>query len=88
MKHNLNHLRNEITDIDTKVLELLKRRFEVVQKIAELKKEAGVEIDDAERERELFEMYEKLAVELNLDLKFVKKIFEEIILESKKIQEK
>ncbi|MBI2436805.1 MAG: chorismate mutase [Candidatus Magasanikbacteria bacterium] len=88
MNNNLENLREEINGIDEQILKLLKTRFEIAQEIGKIKKEQGTQIDDTLREEELFEMYEKLARELGLDGEFVKKIFEEIILESKRIQTK
>lgn len=88
MNPNLNTLREEINGIDREVLKLLKRRFEIVKEIGEIKEIEKLEIEDRGREKELYEMYENVARELNLDVEFVKKIFEEIILESKKIQSK
>lgn len=88
MKHNLVQLREEIDTIDTQILKLLKRRFEIALEIGEIKQEQGTQIDDVTREEELFEMYKRVAEELELNIEFVKKIFEEIILESKKIQSK
>lgn len=86
MNPNLHTLREEINGIDLEILKLLKRRFEIAGEIKEIKEIEKLEIEDGERERELFGIYESVAGELNLDVEFVKKIFEDIILESKKIQ--
>jgi len=82
--NNLQDLRQDINDIDKTILELLQKRFEVTKKIRLLK--TGVEIEDKEREQELFAMYKRIGDNLGLDEEFVRIIFKEIINESKNIQ--
>jgi len=49
----LNELRKEIDILDNQLLEILEDRFEVVKKVAERKKQAGLPIVDKAREDEL-----------------------------------
>lgn len=53
MSENLEELRREIDGIDQKMVELFKRRMEVVTQVAAYKKERGLPILDASRERVL-----------------------------------
>ena len=53
MSENLDELRREIDGIDQKMVELFKRRMEVVTQVAAYKKERGLPILDASRERAL-----------------------------------
>ena len=53
MSENLEELRCEIDSIDQKMVELFKRRMEVVTQVAAYKKERGLPILDASRERAL-----------------------------------
>lgn len=53
MSENLEELRREIDSIDQKMVELFKRRMEVVTQVAAYKKERGLPILDASRERAL-----------------------------------
>lgn len=53
MSENLEELRREIDGIDQKMVELFKRRMEVVTQVAAYKKERGLPILDASRERAL-----------------------------------
>lgn len=50
---SIENLRNEIDSIDKELVELFNRRMETVRKVAEYKKETGVPLYDAQREREL-----------------------------------
>lgn len=53
MSENLEELRREIDSIDQRMVELFKRRMEVVTQVAAYKKERGLPILDASRERAL-----------------------------------
>ena len=53
MSENLEELRREIDGIDQKMVELFKRRMEIVTQVAAYKKEKGLPILDASRERAL-----------------------------------
>lgn len=53
MSENLEELRREIDSIDQKMVELFKRRMEVVTQVAAYKKERGLPILDTSRERAL-----------------------------------
>lgn len=84
MEDELKTLRKEIDAIDHDLFELLKKRFDVAQKIGEIKQGKGIE--DTKREAELYALYEAWAKELHLDVDFVTHVFEIIIQESKRIQ--
>lgn len=51
-EQELNNLRNEVRDIDTKLAELFERRIELSRAIGECKKKASLPIYDAKREEE------------------------------------
>ncbi|MBT3539279.1 chorismate mutase [Candidatus Parcubacteria bacterium] len=84
--NNLQDFRKEINNIDRSILELLQKRFEVAKEIGLLKMDSNVE--DNDREQELFAMYKSIGNELGLDKEFVRVIFQKIIDESKNIQRK
>ena len=86
MESSLETLREEINRIDENIVGLLSRRMEVAKKIAALKKEKGIPVEDRGRERTLFLKLEKEARRNNLDEKFVSEIFGAIISHSKNIQ--
>ncbi len=79
--------RGEIDEINTKIIDLLARRTEIVKQIGEYKKEKDIPITDSEREKIIFEEIGKLAEEKGLDKEFVKDLFEKIIKQAKKDEE-
>ena len=52
---NLEELRNQIDNLDEKIIKLLNQRIEVVQEIGKTKKDSGDEIYVPARERAVFE---------------------------------
>ncbi len=82
---DLKQLRQQIDDLDDKILHLLNHRMLLVQKIAALKREAGKDPLDLDREQAIFR---RLARENRGPLAWgaVKKIFGEILAASRDIQ--
>ena len=81
----LDPLRREIDELDLKILELLHRRMALVEQIAFLKRQAGVEVHDAAREEAIFR---RLAREARAPLspQAVERIFGEILEVSRELQ--
>ncbi|MFN3528238.1 MAG: chorismate mutase [Candidatus Altarchaeaceae archaeon] len=79
----IKNYRNEIDKIDKKIAKLLKERFEKVKFIAELKKKFNKEIEDRERENEI---YKNISEILNIDENKAKEIYKGIIDYSKEIE--
>lgn len=84
----LEKLRNKIDKLDVQILQLLAKRFEISRKISEEKKRNKLPIEDKERERQLFAELDPKVTKLNLRKRFVKKLFQLITSESKRIQNK
>jgi 3-deoxy-7-phosphoheptulonate synthase len=60
MNKDLLKLRKQIDNIDDDLLEILKKRFDVVQKISKIKKEFGLHIEDSVRQTEIVDrLYSK-----------------------------
>lgn len=78
-------LREEIDDIDRRIIRLLCRRFEVAGRIAGAKKALGADIEDAEREKDVLANCRSEA-EGALDEDFIEKFTELVLEQSKKIQ--
>ena len=57
----LKELREQINDIDREMLDLFLRRMEVAENVAEYKRQNGLPVLDAERERELLRKAEQAA---------------------------
>jgi len=75
--------RLKIDDIDKKILELLKKRFECVDKIKEIKKTLNLQITNLRREKEI---YDKIYNNYMSEYIYFKPIYEQIITESKNYQ--
>ncbi len=76
---NLKKLRKDIDKTDRKLLKSLAERFEITKNVGIYKKIHCLPPLDRKREKIVFEKKEKLAKELNLDPKLIKKIFKLII---------
>jgi chorismate mutase len=84
---NLTSLRKQIEKLDTAIIKTLKKRFEVTEKIAKVKIEAGwKKIVDKKREDQLQEMYEKASEAVGISKQFIEKLFNLIMKESRKTQ--
>ena len=71
--------RNEIDKINSKILDLLNKRMDFVKKIGKRKKELGIPIVDAGREKQIYDNLDKLADEKEIEREFVREIFKKII---------
>jgi chorismate mutase len=85
-RNKIDQIRERIDQLDAKIIELLKQRLTAVEKIGALKREQNIEIEDNQRELFLQEQLESLARQNNLSLTFLKRIWDEILLESYRIQ--
>ena len=79
--------RKKIDKIDTEVIKLIKKRFDLLPDIINFKKTNGMAIYQPKRELELLACRENLADKLGLSKKFVNKLFCLIMEESRHIQE-
>lgn len=77
-------LRSEITAIDESIVELLEKRFEVIEEIAEIKQKNGMKILDSKREEELLAKLKERAKDSDEDV--IESIYERILDESRKKQ--
>jgi len=83
---SLDELREEIEEIDRDIVESIARRTYVVESIAEVKKERGMEIHDPEREQRVLERVAERAEALDVDPDDVREVFELLMDISKKEQ--
>mgnify|MGYP005638877817 FL=1 len=82
----LDSLREGINKKDKGILTGVSERFGDVAKILHIKRDLGRKIEDGDREAELRLFHEGVARELGLSVDFVRKLFDLIIEESKRIQ--
>lgn len=76
-------IRNKIDETDKRLLNILEKRFELSREMAMYKLVNNLPVKDNKRERQIINDRIDSSV---LDKKFLKKIFREILRESKKIQ--
>ena len=78
----LSQLRSRITAIDDRLVQLLAKRFSTAGKIATLKKEGGVALVDARRQKEILMRVRKLSRKNGISPLIAQRIFRKIITES------
>jgi len=77
MAEELKELRNQIDKIDLTIIKLLKDREDLVKKVAKIKFEKNLALEQPEREKEICDRPKEV---------YIKEIFKIIIEESKNIQ--
>lgn len=86
MENELGLLRLEIDDIDAKIIELLKARMTISEKVADYKICRNMEIIAPEREAQLLERVGSLSGEEYSS--FILKIYENILAQSRECQQR
>lgn len=81
----LEQLRNEIDNIDEKILQLINHRLEIGKAVGMIKKESGKEIIDRSRERNVIERLSKIS-RGPATLQLIRYIFNVIITATREIQ--
>lgn len=84
----LESLRNQIDNCDKEIMMLLKRRMQTAKKIAEVKQRLDMEIFQPDREEKVIKERVSLGKEYLFSENFTKKLFQVIMDESKREQEK
>ncbi|WP_457557986.1 chorismate mutase [Candidatus Harpocratesius sp.] len=79
-------IRKEISKIDLQIINLLKKRFQLIPQLVKIKQKDHLPIFQPEREQEMFEHYSKIAQEYGLNPEFVHNLFSLIVLEMKNQQ--
>ncbi len=85
--NELEKIRGEIDEIDDQLVRLLAKRFACSCQVAKIKNEIGKPVFDAKREAKLLEEIVKKAADLGLSGAITKRVFDEILHQSRRIQE-
>jgi chorismate mutase len=85
MAPGIPELRDSIDRIDRQLVELVTERLRLVMQVGEIKRAHGLEVYDAERERELLERVGK-AARAPLQPEMARRIFECVIQESRDLE--
>jgi chorismate mutase/prephenate dehydratase len=83
---NLDELRQQIDDIDVKIVKTIAQRMQLSRLIGKQKLESGKPVEDKSRENRVLEAVVKLAKEEKLDPEEIEKIYHRIFIASKEIQ--
>ncbi len=84
---SLAELREEITEIDREIVELIARRTYVADTIAEVKAGAGLPTTDEEQETRVMERAGRNAEQFDVDANLVKAIFR-LLIELNKVHQR
>jgi len=79
----LEDYKDQINEADKEILILIKRRYQLAKKLAEYKHKQNLPIFDENREDEIIRQVVKLAEEMNISQGAVRKMYHELLLESK-----
>jgi len=83
---SLEEFRNEIKDVDLKILDLIKERLEIAKKIGLYKKENKMPVRKLKVEEEVIERAKDRALSLEIPVELVTKVIRLLIEFSVKIQ--
>ncbi len=82
-EEKLKELRDEVDNLDKEMVKLFKRRFDLAIEIWKIKKPLGMKIKNEKREEEIID---KVTEESGFNRVFVKKLYNNIFQESRRLQ--
>ncbi len=92
MQTELEELRNELDDINTRLILLLAERFKVTQKVGEYKRDNNLPAYDPTREAAIADRVEQIAKDSGLDPETAKRIMQfitaEVVMKHQALQDK
>jgi chorismate mutase len=80
-------LRTLLENVDKEILTLASKRIQIVQNIYAVKKEAGIDLFDPEREELVIKYAEEVATKVGIDEALAREIIQVLIKASHEIQE-
>jgi chorismate mutase-like protein len=84
--NELSDLRNEIDEIDRGIVELLARRLQVCERVAEVKSKSAAAIIQPERVRQVLTTRRQWAIDKGVDADFAEQIFRTLLSETHRIE--
>jgi chorismate mutase len=78
--------RNEIDDLNKKIVDLLGKRMDLARKIGKIKRKEGIQVRDYEREHQVLTAIREYARLHDLPEKYIEQVFELIIKASREEQ--
>src|SRR5215468_10419553 len=86
MSTSLLSLRQQLDDIDRRLVEALAERQQIITEVAALKADPALPLKDATRERDLLARVSQLAAKHGLDSYFVESLYRRILDHSVRLQ--
>lgn len=86
MDKRITELRKIMDKIDKDIINLISRRLKTAKSIGKIKKQTSIKILDTNREKIVLDNIAKNTKKKALNEEFTKKLFKDIIKESKKVQ--
>jgi chorismate mutase-like protein len=83
----LQEFRNELNELDQKIIELLGKRFEVIRNVGHYKKETGIAMMQPKRVDEVKDRCALIGEKYSLDGDFVRTLYSMIIDEACRIED-
>lgn len=83
----LERLRKEIADVTFEIIDLCSKRIKLARKIAAVKLEKGISIEDLEVERKLRRQALEICLREGVNEDFCNRLLDLLISESKRVQE-
>lgn len=79
-------IRQKIDQIDEKILLLLKKRIDFMQKIGKIKKQSSLSIRDNQRERKKLKIIEEKAKKIGLPVQLINQLWTSLFTHSEEIE--
>jgi len=76
MKKTIDDLRTEIDELDKSLIKILSKRASIVSEIGKIKKSNNLPLLDKERQIEVLKKWKASALNENISLEFIEKIYE------------
>jgi len=86
LRSRLDRLRNEVDNLDFRLLEILAKRVAVVRELAAYKCALGIPLCDPKREHEMAELHARWAERLDLPQQLVDELFSLVLQSSRDLQ--
>ncbi len=84
---DVDRIRDRIDELDQEIVRLLKNRYENARLLGRIKQKRGLDYRDPEREKIILRKMERTATSLDIDSKFIRPIFEQILALSVEAQQ-
>ena len=82
----LDGLRTQVRSVTADIIQLVKKRMDITQKIGDIKNRSNIQIEDEAVEEEIQNHAQELGRQIGLDKKFIGRLLNLLLTESVRIQ--